>query len=237
MLRRGLGYKMNDAGHPLPQFVSFMEERQAGYITARLAPEWIQQAPTVQPAERARRLRFVRGFARYRSAVDPRTEVPPVELLPHRSTRAHPYLYSEEEIQRLLDAALKLPTKWPSTPLRPRVFHCLLGLLSVTGLRISEALDLRLDDADLDQGVLTIRSAKFGRSRLVPLSPRPPAGQSGVIVFMTALPSCCCTSFKRGCTRHLQRSRSRTSTHLWLSASSMTGRRCAASPPEPTTCV
>jgi integrase len=111
----------------------------------------------------------VRGFARYRSAIDPRTEVPPSGLLPYRSTRAQPYLYSEQEVQRLLDAALKLPTAWPSTPLRPWVFHCLLGLLSVTGMRISEALELRLDDVDLDQGVLTVRSAKLGRLRLLPL--------------------------------------------------------------------
>ena len=98
-----------------------------------------QQAPSVQPAEWARRLGFVRGFARYRSASDPRTEVPPIGLLPHRSTWARPYLYTDDEVRRLLDAALRLPTAWPSTPLRPGVFHCLLGLLSVTGLRISEA--------------------------------------------------------------------------------------------------
>jgi integrase/recombinase XerD len=170
-LRRGLGYKMHDAGLVLPRFVIFLEERQANHITARLALEWTQQATTVQPAERARRLCFVRGFARYRSAVDPRTEIPPIELLPYRSTRAKPYLYTEQEVQRLLDAALKLPTRWPSTPLRPWVFHCLFGLLSVTGLRISEALDLKLCDVDLDQGVLTIRAAKLGRSRLVPLHP------------------------------------------------------------------
>jgi integrase len=72
-------------------------------------------------------------------------------------------------VQRLLDAALQLPTKWPSTPLRPWVFHCPLGLLSVTGLRISEALDLKIDDVDLKQGVLTIRAAKRGQWRLVPI--------------------------------------------------------------------
>jgi integrase len=170
-LRRSMGYKMHDAGLMLPRFVSFMAERGAEYITVRLALEWVQQAKTVQPAERARRLCFVRGFARYRSAIDPRTAVPPVGLLPYRSTRAQPYLYSEQDVQRLLDAALKLPTKWPSTPLRPWVFHCLLGLLSVTGMRISETLDLKLDDVDLDQGVLTVRSAKLGRLRLVPLHP------------------------------------------------------------------
>jgi len=168
-LRRGLGFKMHDAGRLLPRFVAFMEERQAPYITTRLALDWVQQAQTVQPPERARRLGFVRGFARYRSATDDRTEIPPWELLPHRSTRARPHLYTEQEVQRLLDAALQLPTTWPSTPLRPWVFHCLLGLLSVTGLRISEALDLKLDDVDLEQGVLTIRGAKLGRWRLVPI--------------------------------------------------------------------
>ena len=111
-LRRGLGYKMHDAGRLLPRFVSFLEERQAKHITARLALEWAQQAHTVQPAERARRLCFVRGFARYRSAADARTEIPPVGVLPYRSTRARPYLYTEQEVQRLLDAALKLPTPW-----------------------------------------------------------------------------------------------------------------------------
>jgi site-specific recombinase XerD len=170
-LRRGLGYKMHDAGLLLPRFVGFLEERQAEYITARLALEWVQQAQTVQPAERARRLCFVRGFARFRSAVDARTEIPSVELMPYRSTRARPYLYSEQEVQRLLEAALKLPTPRRTSALRPWVFHCLLGLLSVTGLRISEALDLKLGDVDLEQGVLTIRAAKLGRSRLVPLHP------------------------------------------------------------------
>jgi integrase len=170
-LRRSLGFKMHDAGVVLPRFVAFMEEHQALHITTRLALEWVQQATTVRPAERVRRLCFVRGFARYRSATDPLTEVPSPELLPYASTRARPYLYTEPEVRGLLEAALQLPTLWPSTPLRPWVFHCLLGLLSVTGLRISEALDLKLDDVDLEQGVLRIRAAKFGRSRLVPLHP------------------------------------------------------------------
>ena len=91
-LRRGLGFKMRDAGLLLPRFVAFMEERQALHITTRLALEWVQQAKTVQPAERARRLCFVRGFARYRSATDPLTEGPSPELLPYSSTRARPYL-------------------------------------------------------------------------------------------------------------------------------------------------
>ncbi len=168
-LRRSLGFKLQDAGLQLPRFVHFMEQRQAEHITARLALEWARQSATVQPAEWARRLGFVRGFARYRSATDAATEIPAAGLLPHRSTRARPYLYSEREIGQLLAAALRLPTAWPRTPLRPHLYHCLFGLLSVTGLRIGEALHLRVSDVDLDQALLTIRSAKLGRERLVPL--------------------------------------------------------------------
>lgn len=167
-LRRSLGYKMQDAGRLLPRFVAFLEERRADHITTQGALQWAQQTDA-QPAEWARRLCFVRGFARYRSATDALTEVPPARLLPFRSTRAKPYLYTDEEVRRLLDAALQLPTQWPSTPLRPWLFHCLFGLLAVTGLRISEALDLQLEDVDLEQAVLTVRAAKLGRMRLVPV--------------------------------------------------------------------
>ena len=169
-LRRRLGYKMHDEGLLLPRFVSFTEDHYAEHISVRLAVEWAQCA-SVQPAEWARRLCFVRGFARHRSATDSRTEVPPLGLLPHQSTRARPHLYTEDEIRRLLNAALELPVTWPSTPLRPWVFHGLIGLLSVTGVRLSEALNLKLADVDLKQAVLTIRGAKFGQWRLVPIHP------------------------------------------------------------------
>jgi integrase len=168
-LRRSLGFKLRDAGLQLPRFVSFMEQRHAEHITARLALQWAQHSTTVQPAEWARRLGFVRGFARYRSATDAATEIPALGLLPHRSTRARPYLYSAQEIEQLLAAALRLPTAWPRTPLRPHLYHCLFGLLSVTGLRISEALNLRVSAVDLADRALTIRGAKLGRDRLVPL--------------------------------------------------------------------
>jgi integrase len=110
----------------------------------------------------------VRGFARYRSSIDPRTEIPPDGLLPYRPQRARPYIYADQEIERLLAAARSLP---PAGGLRSWKYYCLLGLLSVTGLRIGEALNLKLDDIDLRNNVLTIHKAKFGKSRLVPIHP------------------------------------------------------------------
>ena len=108
----------------------------------------------------------MRGFARHWSATDPSTEVPPFGLLPYRPPRAQPYFYSDREIRKLLKAAKTRPS---IDPLRPWTYHCLFGLLAVTGLRLGEALNLRTGDMNWSEGVLTIRGAKFGKSRLVPL--------------------------------------------------------------------
>lgn len=165
-MRRNLGFKLHEAGKLLPAFVTFMEQRRASYITSQLALAWAQQPLTVQPAEWARRLSIVRTFARHRSATDPRTQIPPEGLLPYRPKRARPYLYSDKEIKSLLRAALSLPAR---AGLRPWTYHCLFGLLTVTGLRLGEARNLELRDVDLKTGVLTIRNAKFGKSRLIPI--------------------------------------------------------------------
>lgn len=166
-LRRSLGFKLRSAGAALMNFAAFMEQHQAGSITVRLALAWAQQPRDKQPALWAQRLSFVRGFARHHVATDPLSEVPPPGLLPYRPARAHPYLYSHDEVRRLLAQALQLPGG--ASGLRPWTYHALLGLLSVTGLRVGEALRLRLEDVDLHAGVLTVRGTKFGKSRLVPI--------------------------------------------------------------------
>jgi len=168
-LRRGLGFKLRGAGKGLHDFVTFMEQRRADYVTHELALAWAQQPSNVQPTHWAQRLSFVRGFARHRSATDPRTQIPPPGLLPFQSKRARPYLYSDEEIRRLLGAALQMPCRYERGALRPWTYHGLFGLLSVSGLRLGEARNLQLQDVDLEAAVLTIRGTKFGKSRLVPL--------------------------------------------------------------------
>jgi len=167
-MRRSLGFKLCDMGRNLRHFVSFMEQQGASLITTDLALRWATQPQNVQPAQWAARLSCVRSFARYWSATDPRTEIPPLALLPRRYQRPTPYTYSNDEIQHLLKAARNLP---PPTGLRPWTYHCLFGLMAVTGLRISEAIGLDRQDVDLEQGLLTVRLTKFGKSRLVPLHP------------------------------------------------------------------
>jgi site-specific recombinase XerD len=119
-MRRSLGFKLRDMGRNLRHFVSFMEQQGASLITTDLALRWARQPQNVQPAQWAARLSFVRSFARYWSATDPQTEIPPLALLPRRYKRPTPYIYSNDEIQHLLKAARNLP---PPTGLRPWTYQ------------------------------------------------------------------------------------------------------------------
>ena len=168
-MRRHLGFKLQQAGRDLLNFVTFMEQHEAPFVTQSLALAWAQRPTNVQPARWARRLCHVRDFARHRQATDPRTEIPATELLPFRYKRATPYLYSDAQTRSLLQAALAMPCHNRNCALRPWIYYCLFGLLSVSGLRLSEARNIELRDVDLDAGVLTVRESKFDRTRLVPL--------------------------------------------------------------------
>lgn len=165
-MRQGLGYKYQHQARRLADFVSFMERHDTATITTKLAVAWATLPPD-RHASWALRLTDVRGFARHVVNFNPQTEVPPAGILPPLK-RARPYVYSDAEVNALLKAALALP---PAKALRRWTYHYLFGLIAVTGIRLSEATGLLRSDVDLDQGALTIRQSKFGKSRLVPLHP------------------------------------------------------------------
>ncbi len=165
-MRRALGFKLHSDGTALLAFVDFMEQEHADTIRTDLALAWAKLPMAVQPVRWAQRLSYVRGFARYCRAFDERTEIPASQLLPFPRRSPKPYFFTDENIKTLLQGALQLPTK---DELANHTCHCLFGLLSVAGLRIGEALALTVDDVDLDERILTLRSSKFGKSRLVPL--------------------------------------------------------------------
>ena len=165
-IRRSLGFKLRLTGRLLLRFVEFAEKKKASFVTTKLALEWATQPKHAQPAQWANRLRMVREFAKYQSAIDLRTEIPPKELLPYRYRRKLPYIYTDAEISRLIGAAKKLPSP---KGLRATTLSTLFGVLAVTGMRMSEPINLDRKDVDLKNGVLTIRQTKFGKSRLVPV--------------------------------------------------------------------
>lgn len=164
-VRRALGYKLARPEKLLGQFITYLEEAGAATVTTRHALAWAI-LPGGDASWHALRLSAVRGFATYLRTLDPATEIPPADLIPWRPRRATPYLYSDADITALIAA-----TPFLRFPLRAATYQTLIGLLAVTGMRVGEAIRLDRADADLTDGVLTIRESKFGKSRLVPLHP------------------------------------------------------------------
>lgn len=166
--RRALGVKLERHGRLLPQLVEYLETAGASTITRELAISWARQPAGAHPRHWAARLSIARGFAAYLQTIDPDTEIPPAGVFAVRYQRPTPYLWSQQDIRRLLEAAGEL-----RPPLTAASYQALFGLLAVTGMRLGEAIALEVDDIDLEGGVITIRArtAKLERARLVPLHP------------------------------------------------------------------
>lgn len=164
--RRALGYKLGSQGRVLRGFVRYLEDIGATRITVEAALAFATQPAHAQPIWWARRLSVVRGFAVFVQTIDPATEVPPSYLMARGVPRAEPYLYSASQVTALMAAARSL-----RAPLLAVTYETLIGLLAVSGIRVGEAIALDRDDVDLTRSVLTIRSGKFGKARMVPMHP------------------------------------------------------------------
>ncbi|MBI5490978.1 MAG: tyrosine-type recombinase/integrase [Deltaproteobacteria bacterium] len=165
-LRRALGSELRGPDGRLRRFVEFLDREDATVITTELALRWATAPADIAPSTWAVRLGEVRRFARWLSASEPRTQVPPYGLLPFPCRRRTPYLYRDEDVARIVGEALRLPSP---TGLRAWTFATLFGLLAATGLRLGEALALDRDDVDLRAGVIAVQRGKFGKSRFVPI--------------------------------------------------------------------
>jgi integrase len=167
--RRRLGYQLRAEGQMLLEFARYADRSgHRGPLTSELAVRWARLPAKAAPLYQARRLEVVRCFARHRAIFDPRTEIPTEGLLGSAHCRTAPYIYSEAELSTLLAAARRLGSH---TGLRPRTYATMIGLLSCSGLRISEVLKLSRGDIDWHHGTLAIRESKFHKSRLVPVHP------------------------------------------------------------------
>jgi integrase/recombinase XerD len=165
-MRRALGYKMDKAERLLGQFTAFAGERGETHIRTETALAWATLPSGADVIWTSRRLAEVRLFARHLHTLDPRTEVPPADLLPAHVRRATPYLYTPQEIGALMQATVILRGSHVQA-----TYRTLIGLLAATGMRIGEAISLDRDDFDASSGMVTIRHGKFDKARALPLHP------------------------------------------------------------------
>ena len=163
-LRHLRGFTLRTASANLRAFARFAAERGDTHVRSATALAWATEGTS--PSTRYIRLRDVARLARFLHAEDPAHEVPANPFQASKGRRL-PYIYAPQEIGQLVAATRHLRESYP---LRRKVYATMLGLMAATGLRLSEALDLRLADV-LPEGILQIRRTKFGKSRLVPLHP------------------------------------------------------------------
>jgi integrase/recombinase XerD len=125
-----VGFKLAGAGRLLKQFVDFADAADTDTITTQLAVQWATLPSGGSSTWHAQRLNAVRCFARWVQAFDPAIEVPPVDLLPARTGRATPYLYSDADVAALMAGAGRL-----RSPLAAATMQTFIGLVFATGLR------------------------------------------------------------------------------------------------------
>lgn len=165
-VRRALGATFYEPALALNHFVDLLEREGAEFITTDLALRWAMAPMRVERATWGRRLSQVRGFARWMGAIDSRTEIPSARLLSARRRRKPPHIYTDQEIDQLMNQAARLRSR---TGMRALTYSTLIGLLVATGLRPSEAIGLDRRDVDLVNGIVSIRESKLGKSRFVPV--------------------------------------------------------------------
>lgn len=168
-VRRAAGFALTNAECLLRSFARCAATRGDIHVRTATVIQWATQASSI--AQRDERLKTVRRFALHVHAEDERHDIPPRDVFGYRKTRRLPFIYTPTDIQRLIQAASRLG---PPGTLRPHAYTTLFALLAATGLRISEALALRLDDVTRDG--LLIRQTKFQKNRLVPLHETARAG-------------------------------------------------------------
>lgn len=166
--RRGRGFTLKPAEQLLRQFCWWLETQgKTETFTVDDAVEWACDRPGAAPVWWSQRLTAVRPFAAWRHARDGVGPVIPAGLLPARTTRRDPFIYSQADVDHLLVAC---PLFFAS-PLVAATMSTLIGLLAATGLRTGEAVGLRITDLDVTGNVLTARGRKTPLDRLVPVDP------------------------------------------------------------------
>lgn len=167
IIRRSLGYDLRTCERYLRRFIAFVDSQGSDRVTTDLFLRWQACFGHANRQTWSARLGAIRIFARWLHGIDSKHEVPPQTLIPSRYRRSRPYIYSDEEVRRIVRAAAEVPS---IHGIRPWTCTTLFGLIAVAGLRISEALALDNSDVDLESGVLTIRRGKLGKARLIPIS-------------------------------------------------------------------
>ena len=170
-LKRALGYLFAPQTRTLQSVDRFLRSQATKYpdLNASAFEAWCLTQEHVASGVRRGRMQQVRNFCLYRRRTEPQCFVPDRTLFPKPHQKLQPYIFTEQEVARLLEAASGLK-RVPCSPLRPEVIRVAIILLFTTGIRRGELLRLTLGDYNRRDATLLIRESKFHKSRLLPLN-------------------------------------------------------------------
>jgi len=171
-LRRAYGLTFTGPASMLRQFAAFCRTNRHRGVTVAAVLDWIQTYPNSTSKSVSCRIRVVRGFASYWKAYEPKTEIPPRDLCRDGGRRSKPHIFSPSEINKIMKACRNFRAeRGRSNPIRGQTFYTIFGLIASSGLRRSEAYNLKKIHVDLEKGTILIEMTKFRKSRLIPIHP------------------------------------------------------------------
>lgn len=167
--KRAMGIAYRRAEFDLDSFVDFVARHWGNHGEVALGDaisRWCARIPGRKAVTLGNEFGVIRQLCLYRRRRDPSSYVPEHALAPVKKSVFLPYIFSHDEVHRLLAAA----TSHRGHSIGAPMLRALILVLYCTGLRLGEAVRLRMDDVDLRRGTLMIRHSK-GRSRIVPIRP------------------------------------------------------------------
>lgn len=168
--KRALGYDYTQQAMLLRMFDNFSKSFvvEPYVITEELALAWYEKRPNEANITRYGRVMEMQRFAEYLGNQGYPSFA--IKESPIKSSTHSPYIFTKDEIHRLFSVLDALPF-CAASPTRHIVMPMLFRVLYGCGLRISEALALRISDVNFSDGIIHVYHGKNGRERLVPMSP------------------------------------------------------------------
>lgn len=169
--KRAIGYQFEKGANMLKSFDTFVCNRnlKETHLTKQLVLDWTARKPNETISTQCGRISLLRGLAEYMNRVGYSAYVYPKAMVTQDRYAYVPYIYSSDEMKQIFEVCDTYPTN-DCTPYRHLVLSLLLRMLYGCGLRVSEALNLTVQDVDLRKGSLHIRNTKFNKERILPMA-------------------------------------------------------------------
>ena len=170
-LMKSMGYRYQTDEANLLRFDRFLQSRPdlSGQPLKVLVREWTKAS--LAPSHALLCQGVGRTMSKALNRLDPTFEVLPCDRRVDRQAfqlRHRPYIYTEDEVRRLLEVARNFPS--PRSPLRPLTLYTMVVLAYCAGLRIGEIVRLNVGDIDFRDGTIDVRDTKFFKARRLPLA-------------------------------------------------------------------